>query len=61
MVHCRVAKTRQRIRKNQSGEGGKHHSESSDLLYLPRSSGGQGLKSMESEYKITKIEVATRL
>ena len=41
--------------------GGKHPLASSDLLYLPRRSGGRGLKSIESEYKITKIKAATRL
>ena len=33
-------------RKIKVENGGKHPSESSDLLYLPRRSGGQGLKSM---------------
>ena len=41
--------------------GGKHPSASSDLFYLSRRLGGQGLKSIESEYKITKIKSATRL
>ena len=41
--------------------GGKHPSAFSDLLYLPRRSGGRGLKSNESEYKITKIKSAMRL
>ena len=41
--------------------GGKHPSASSDLLYLPRRSGGRGLKSIESELKITKIKAATKL
>ena len=40
---------------------GKHPSASSDLLYLHRRSGGRGLKTIESEYKITKIIAATRL
>ena len=41
--------------------GGKHPLASSELLYLPGRSGGQCLKSIESEYKITKIKAATRL
>ena len=41
--------------------GGKHPSESSDLLYLSRRLGGRGLKSIESEYKITKIKSAIQL
>ena len=41
--------------------GGKHSSASSDLLYLSGRLGGRGLKSIESEYKITKIKLATRL
>ena len=41
--------------------GGKHPSASRDLLYLSRRLGGRGLKSIESEYKITKIKSATRL
>ena len=41
--------------------GGKHPSAYSDLLYLLRRSGGRGLKSIESEYKITRIKAATRL
>ena len=33
----------------------KHPLGSTELLYLPRRSGGRGLKSVKSEYKITKI------
>ena len=32
-----------------------------DQLYIPRSSGGRGLKSVESEYKLIKIKAAVKL
>ena len=38
--------------------GGNHPSASGDLIYLSRRLGGQGLNSIESEYKITKIKSA---
>ena len=33
----------------------------SDLLYLPRRVGSRGLKSIETEYKLTKVKAAARL
>ena len=30
-------------------------------MYLPRKLGGRGLKSLEEEYKLTKIKVAVKL
>ena len=41
--------------------GGKHPLGSTALLYLPRMLGGRGLKSVEREYKQTKIKAAVRL
>ena len=41
--------------------GGKHPLRTSDLLYLPRKVGGRGLKSIEAEYKLTKVKGAVRL
>ena len=41
--------------------GGKHPLGTSDLLYLPRRVGGRGLKSIEAEYKLTKVKATVRL
>ena len=41
--------------------GGKHPLGSTSLLYLPRVLGGRGLKSVEREYKQTKIKAVVRL
>ena len=41
--------------------GARHPLASTDQLYIPRSSGGQGLKSVESEYKLIKIKAAVKL
>ena len=41
--------------------GGKHPPGSKALLYLPREVGGRGLKSIENEYKLTKIKTAVNL
>ena len=41
--------------------GGKHPLGSKALLYLPRKVGGRGLKSVENEYKLTKIKTAVNL
>ena len=35
--------------------GGKHPASLTSLLYLPREKGSRGLRSVEHEYKITKI------
>ena len=40
---------------------GKHHLGSTELMYLPRKLGGRGLKSVEEEYKLTKIKVVVKL
>ena len=40
---------------------GKHPLATSDLLYLPRRVGGRELKSIEAEYKLTKVKAAVRL
>ena len=37
--------------------GAKHPQGSTELLYLPRSSRGRGLKSVEADYEITKIKL----
>ena len=41
--------------------GGRHPCGSNALLYLPRSKGGRGLRSVEMEYKATKVNGAVRL
>ncbi|XP_022810379.1 uncharacterized protein LOC111347394 [Stylophora pistillata] len=41
--------------------GARHSLASTDQLYIPRSSGGRGLKSVESEYKLIKIKAAVKL
>ena len=41
--------------------GGKHPMGSKALLYLPRKVGRRGLKSVENEYKLTKIKTAVNL
>ena len=41
--------------------GARHPLASTDQLYIPRSSGGRGLKSVESEYKLIKIKAAVKL
>ena len=41
--------------------GAKRPQGSTELLYLPRSSGGRGLKSVEAEYEITKIKAAVNI
>ena len=48
-------------RKIKVENGGKHPLGTSDLLYLPRKVGGRGLKSIEAEYKLTKVKAAVRL
>ena len=41
--------------------GGKHPSGSTAILYVPRENGGRGLRSIEKEYKVTKIKAAVKL
>ena len=41
--------------------GGRHPCSSNALLYLPRNEGGRGLRSVEMEYKATKIKGAVRI
>ena len=41
--------------------GGKHPSGSTAILYMSREKGGRGLRSMEVEYKVTKIKAAVKL
>ena len=41
--------------------GGRHPCGSNALLYLPRSKGGRGLRSVKMEYKATKVKGAVRL
>ncbi|XP_068752084.1 proto-oncogene tyrosine-protein kinase receptor Ret-like [Montipora capricornis] len=48
-------------RKVISENGGKHPLGSIALLYLPRHQGGRGLRSVETEYKHTKIKSAIKL
>ena len=44
-----------------TGGGGKHPCGTTSLLYLPRDKGGRGLRSVETEYKETKVEAAVKL
>ena len=41
--------------------GGKHSASLTSLLYLPREKGGRGLRSVEHEYKITKMKSLLKL
>ena len=41
--------------------GGKHPASLTSLLYLPRENGGRDLRSVEHEYKITKIKSLLKL
>ncbi|PFX17289.1 hypothetical protein AWC38_SpisGene18400 [Stylophora pistillata] len=41
--------------------GGRHPCNSKALLYMPRCKGGRGLRSVEMEYKATKIMGAARI
>ena len=41
--------------------GCKHHSRSTAILYMPKEKGGRGLRSIEEEYKVTKIKAAVKL
>ena len=48
-------------RKLVSENGGKHPLSSTAVFYLPRVAAGRGMKSVEQEYKITKIKAAIKL
>ena len=48
-------------RKIMVENGARHPLASTDQLCIPRSSGGRGLKSVESEYKLIKIKAAVKL
>ena len=48
-------------RKVVSENGGRHPLSSTAMFYLPRVAGGRGMKSVEQEYKLSKIEVAIKL
>ena len=41
--------------------GGKHPSGSTAILYMSIEKGGRGLRSIEEEYKVTKIKAAVKL
>ena len=47
-------------RKIVAGNDGKHPSGSTAILYLSREKGGRGLRSIEEEYKVTKIKAAVK-
>ena len=49
------------VRKIVVDNGGRHPCSSNALLYLPRCEGGKGLRSVEMEYKVTKIKVVKKL
>ena len=46
---------------DHGGQWGKPPQGSTELLYLPRSSGERGLKSVQAEYEITKIKAAVNI
>ena len=48
-------------RKIIKDNGGSHPATSTDLYYLPRKMGGRGLKSVETQYKMTKVKTAIKL
>ena len=48
-------------RKIISENGGKHPLSSTAIMYLARKKGGRGLRSVEREYKLTKIKAAMKL
>ena len=48
-------------RKVVSENGGRHPLSSTALFYLPRVAGGRGMKSVEQEYKLSKIMSAIKL
>ena len=49
------------IRTAMNINGAKHTNQMNDTLYLPRSKGGRGLRSLETTYKMTKIKLAAKL
>ena len=49
------------VRKIVVENGGKHPSGSTAILYMSREKGGRGLRSIEEEYKVTKIKAAVKL
>ena len=49
------------IRKIIKESRGIHPSGSTDQLYLPKKAGERGLKSVETEYKLTKVKTAIKL
>ena len=48
-------------RKVLSENGGRHPLRSTALFYLPRVAGGRGMKSVEQEYKLSKIKAAIKI
>lgn len=48
-------------RKIIKDNGGSHPATSIDLYYLPRKMGGRGLKSVETQYKMTIVKTAIKL
>ena len=48
-------------RKIIKDDGGRHPATSIDLYYLPRKMGGRGLKSVETQYKMTKVKTSIKL
>ena len=49
------------VRKLVVAGGGKHPASSTALMYLSREEGGRGLRSVEDEYKLTKVKAAMKL
>ena len=49
------------IRQALVENGAKHYQQINDLLYLMKTKGGRGLKSIEQTYKETKVKSAIRL
>ena len=56
-----LKKLNREARKIVVENSGKHPSGSTAILYMPRKKGGRGLRSIEEEYKVTKIKAAVKL
>ena len=61
LANNRAEANRQRGHKIVVENGGKHPCGSTSLLYLSRDKGGMGMRSIETEYKETKMKAAVNL
>ena len=58
MGSYRNSGSRQKKQQYHRRDKGKHISESLPLMYLPKTVGGRGFKSVEDTYRMSKIKVA---